>query len=175
MPSTPSRPLSNQLIINTHNLSQAHNRGSPRSANASSAVSFKDHPMRPPIEKRLSYGPSSLGPNAHHQPHSNLGNGNGSNMTSPKTGGPGGGGHHPFHNLGQPQRGTRQSLALTVLRVLAGAPAFFGMCYSLNVAWENKLDGFQHPRRSASTDESDRESSFDDLSLTRSDFWVASM
>jgi hypothetical protein len=171
MPSTPTRPLSNQLIINTHNLSQAHNRGSPRSANANSAHVFKD-PMRPPIEKRLSYGPSNLGPNAHaHGNPSNLGNGNG-HAHSPKTGGLGGG-HHPngaFHFGGQPQR-SRQSLALTLLRVLAGVPAFLGMMYSLNIAWENKLDRFQRPRRT----EDAFNGTNDEIPLTRSDFWVASM
>jgi len=164
MPSTPTRPLSNQLIINTHNLSQAHNRGSPRSANASSGVhAFKDS-MRPPIEKRLSYGPSNLGPNAHGNQHSQ-GNGNGF-VPSPKTGGVG---HHSnggFH-FGHPQR-SRQSLALTLLRILAGAPGFLGLMYSLNVAWENKLDGFQRPRRALDGRDMD-------LPLTRSDFWVASM
>ncbi|KAF9201968.1 hypothetical protein BGZ49_007841 [Haplosporangium sp. Z 27] len=64
MPSSPVRPLANHLVINTHNLSQAHNRGSPRSASASGAMTFKDS-NRQPSEKRH----SSLGPGHGHLGH----------------------------------------------------------------------------------------------------------
>ncbi|KAF9572572.1 UDP-Gal betaGal beta 1,3-galactosyltransferase, polypeptide 6 [Mortierella alpina] len=151
MPSTPVRPLSNHLVINTHNLSQAHNRGSPRSANAQSAISFKE-PLKPPMEKRHSYGPSSLGP-----------------------GGPGGGGHNGFHghgHLGHGHARSRQSLALTALRIVAGAPGFLGMMYSLSKAWDrNSADQQQQHRHQ----EGSYQSISDDPLLTRSDFWIASM
>ncbi|KAF9586471.1 Lactosylceramide 1,3-N-acetyl-beta-D-glucosaminyltransferase [Lunasporangiospora selenospora] len=52
---------------------------------------------------------------------------------------------------------------MTLLRLSAGAPAFLGLLYSLSVAWENKLD--QPPYQNLP----------DDLALTRSDFWVASI
>ncbi|CAO3566351.1 unnamed protein product [Mortierella alpina] len=148
MPSTPVRPLSNHLVINTHNLSQAHNRGSPRSANAQSAISFKE-PLKPPMEKRHSYGPSSLGP--------------------------GGGGHNGFHghgHLGHGHARSRQSLALTVLRIIAGAPGFLGMMYSLSKAWDrNGMDQQQQHRHQ----EGSYQSISDDPLLTGSDFWVASI
>ncbi|KAG0208359.1 UDP-Gal betaGal beta 1,3-galactosyltransferase, polypeptide 6 [Mortierella sp. GBA30] len=146
MPSTPVRPLSNHLVINTHNLSQAHNRSSPRSAHANSAISFKE-PSRPPMEKRHSY--SSLGPRT------------------------AGGGHNGFFqghgHLGHHSR-SRPSLALTILRILAGAPGFLGMMYSLSVAWNN--DFVEQRTRHQ---EGSYQSIHDQAPLTRSDFWVSSI
>ncbi|KAF9277992.1 UDP-Gal betaGal beta 1,3-galactosyltransferase, polypeptide 6 [Mortierella alpina] len=101
------------------------------------------------MEKRHSYGPSSLGP--------------------------GGGGHNGFHghgHLGHGHSRSRQSLALTVLRIVAGAPGFLGMIYSLSKAWDrNFLDQQQQHRHQ----EGSYQSINDDTLLTRSDFWVASM
>ncbi|KAF9190560.1 Beta-1,3-galactosyltransferase 6 [Haplosporangium sp. Z 767] len=161
MPSTPVRPLSNHLVINTHNLSQAHNRGSPRSANANSAMTFKD-PHRPPMEKRHSYGPSSLGFSATSLTAGG-GNGGGAN---------GNGAFHGHGHLGHGHSRSRQNLALTILRILAGAPGLLGMMYSLSAAWDSKtLEQQQRQWRNQR-----HESIGDEFSpLTRSDFWVASL
>lgn len=158
MPSTPVRPLSNHLVINTHNLSQAHNRGSPRSANASSALaSFKDA-NRPPVEKRHSFGPSALGPNSHTHTTttSNL------HSSAPISAHLPGMGDGAFHgHLGHSYGRSRQSLALTLLRILACVPGFMGMMYSLNKSFDEANIPVS--------------SSDDEITLVRSDFWVASM
>ncbi|KAG0344772.1 hypothetical protein BG005_001677 [Podila minutissima] len=160
MPSTPVRPLSNHLVINTHNLSQAHNRGSPRSANAGSALSaFKDS-NRPIVEKRHSFGPSALGPHAHssNNSSSNL-NHHSSAPISAHLPGMGDGAFHG--HLGHSYGRSRQSLALTVLRVLACVPGFMGMMYSLNQSWDESSMPMSNPD--------------DEITLVRSDFWVASI
>ncbi|KAF9310508.1 hypothetical protein BG003_008457 [Podila horticola] len=154
MPSTPVRPLSNHLVINTHNLSQAHNRGSPRSANANSALSaFKDS-NRPVVEKRHSFGPSALGPHA----HSNNSSSNLNHTNAPISAHLPGMGDGSFHgHLGHSYGRSRQSLALTVLRILACVPGFMGMMYSLNQSWdESKMPV---------------PTSDDETTLVRSDFW----
>ncbi|KAF9111447.1 hypothetical protein BGX27_004927 [Mortierella sp. AM989] len=157
MPSTPVRPLSNHLVINTHNLSQAHNRGSPRSANANSAMTLKD-PHRPPAEKRHSYGPSSLGPGTG-GPNGNVVNS--SNLFS-------GHGH-----LGHGHSRTRQSLILTFLRIVAAAPGLFGLMYSISVSWDNNF--FEQLQQQSQYRESSYQTANNEAPLTRSDFWVASM
>ncbi|KAF9382059.1 hypothetical protein CPC16_009556 [Podila verticillata] len=156
MPSTPVRPLSNHLVINTHNLSQAHNRGSPRSANANGALSsFKDA-NRPPVEKRHSFGPSALGPNSHTHTTSNL------HSSAPISAHLPGMGDGAFHgHLGHSYGRSRQSLALTLLRILACVPGFMGMMYSLN----RSFDEANMPLSNAD----------DEITMVRSDFWVASI
>lgn len=147
MPSTPVRPLSHHLVINTHNLSQAHNRGSPRSANANSAVSFKDS-NRPSMEKRHSFGP---------------GGGLGSSGLS-----------SPFHAHGHTR--SRQSLSLALLRILACAPGFFGLIYSLSIAWDNRRFEQEQQQHQYRTESYQGDPNInDDGTLTRSDFWIASM
>ncbi|KAG0026361.1 hypothetical protein BGZ81_006434 [Podila clonocystis] len=159
MPSTPVRPLSNHLVINTHNLSQAHNRGSPRSANASGALSaFKDS-NRPVIEKRHSFGPSALGPHAHSNSNSSSNLNHSSAPISAHLPGMGDGSFHG--HLGHSYGRSRQSLAMTVLRILACVPGFMGMLYSLNQSWDES-------NMPVSTSD-------DEITLVRSDFWVASI
>ncbi|KAI1318756.1 UDP-Gal betaGal beta 1,3-galactosyltransferase, polypeptide 6 [Mortierella claussenii] len=155
MPSTPVRPLSNHLVINTHNLSQAHNRGSPRSANANNAMAFKD-PHRPPMEKRHSYGPSSLGPGA------------------PSGNSAGGNGFFPGHtHLGHGHARSRQSLALTLLRILAAAPGLAGMIYSLSTA--SDIDFLDKQQQLQQRLQYRDQSIINKAPLTRSDFLVASI
>ncbi|KAG0345454.1 UDP-Gal betaGal beta 1,3-galactosyltransferase, polypeptide 6 [Podila humilis] len=174
MPSTPTpvRALSNHLVINTHNLSQAHNRGSPRSANASNngpLSSFKDA-NRPPMEKRHSFGPSTLGPglghgHGHSIPSSHLSTSSNAPISAHLPGINKGG---PFHgHLGHSYSArSRQSLALSVLRILACGPGLLGMMFSLSMSWDeaNIVDNYQ------TNNGADGE-----ISLVRSDFWVASI
>ncbi|KAF9912034.1 hypothetical protein BX616_010425 [Lobosporangium transversale] len=147
MPSTPVRPLSNHLVINTHNLSQAHNRGSPRSANANNAMSFKD-PHRPPVEKRHSFGPGSG--------HGGINGGSA-----------GGNGFFPTHShLGHGHSRPRNSLTLTLLRILASMPGFLGLVYSLSTAQDSDFLELQRNKYR----ESSYRSSSDEVPLTSSDF-----
>lgn len=151
MPSTPVRPLSHHLVINTHNISQAHNRGSPRSANANGGVSFKDS-NRPTVEKRHSFGTSGTG------------------------GGPNSSHSSPFHGhgpLGHGHSRSRQSLALAILRILACAPGFFGLIYSLSIAWDN--GNFDQEQQQHQYRDGSYRNASDDTTLMRSDFWIASM
>ena len=157
MPSTPVRPLSHHLVINTHNLSQAHNRGSPRSANANNPMPFKDS-NRPSMEKRHSFGPGGL----------------------VSGGGPNGSGHSsPFHGhgpLGHGHSRPRLTRALTFLRILACAPGFFGLMYSLSMASNSKhfdIEQQQHQDREGSYQSAGEDTI--DTTLMRSDFWIASM
>ncbi|KAK5799235.1 hypothetical protein F5H01DRAFT_356981 [Linnemannia elongata] len=163
MSSTPVRPLSNHLVINTHNLSQAHNRGSPRSATARDSMSALKESNKPPLDKRHSFGPSSLSHSHLLSAGGNSPNGNGNNIN----------GHVMFHgHLGHNSR-PRQSLALTLLRILSMGPGFLGLLYSLNVARDPKLfDSIQQQQDRQVSQDIGME---DGIPLTRSDFWTASM
>ncbi|KAF9284101.1 UDP-Gal betaGal beta 1,3-galactosyltransferase, polypeptide 6 [Linnemannia elongata] len=163
MSSTPVRPLSNHLVINTHNLSQAHNRGSPRSATARDSMTALKESNKPPLDKRHSFGPSSLSHSHLLSAGGNSPNGNGNNIN----------GHAMFHgHLGHNSR-PRQSLALTLLRILSMGPGFLGLLYSLNVARDPKLfDSIQQQQDRQVSQDIGME---DGIPLTRSDFWTASM
>ncbi|KAF9146463.1 UDP-Gal betaGal beta 1,3-galactosyltransferase, polypeptide 6 [Mortierella sp. GBA39] len=171
MPSTPVRPLSNHLVINTHNLSQAHNRGSPRSATARDSVNALKESNRPPIDKRHSFGPSTLSHSHLLSAGGNSPNGNGNNNGN----GDNINGHAMFHgHLGHSHSSRpRQSLALTLLRALSMGPGFLGLVYSINVARDSKLFGSIQEQQDR---QFSRDNSMDDgIPLTRSDFWMASM
>ncbi|KAF9934737.1 UDP-Gal betaGal beta 1,3-galactosyltransferase, polypeptide 6 [Linnemannia zychae] len=159
MPSTPVRPLSNHLVINTHNLSQAHNRGSPRSATARDAI-LKDS-GRPPMDKRHSFGPSSLSQGLHISTGGNTPNGN--NINS----------HTLFHgHLGHGHSRPRQTLALSILRVLSMVPGFIGFIYSVNIARDAQLFDRIQQQDNQVAPGNDMENG---VPLSRSDFWMASI
>jgi len=123
------------------------------------------------MDKRHSFGPSSLGQGHHLASGGNTINGNGNNNTN---------GHSMFHgHLGHNHSRPQQSLALTFLRILAMVPGFLGLVYSFSIAGDPKhfysIQQQQQQQWQQLQQEFSQDSTEEGVPLTRSDFWIASM